>query len=81
MAQFLSTAFFLATLVAALGTIVAMLHRHADAILAALAGRSLKAAALEENSALAMLGFINFAPRRIRGVAMPRRAAPLRAAA
>ncbi|WP_147417659.1 hypothetical protein [Sphingomonas cavernae] len=81
MAQFLSTALFLATLIAALATIAAMLRGHADAILHALAGRSLKAAALEENYALGAVNFVSVAPRRIRNVTMPRRPAPLRVAA
>ena len=81
MVQFLSTALFLAALLTALGVTLAMLRDNASAILSALAGRSLKAAALEENLAAATVNFVNFVPRRSRYVSMPRRSAPLRAAA
>ncbi len=81
MAQFLATAVFLATLAAAIAVIIVMLRGHAEAIRHALAGRSLKAAAMEDRDARAQPGGISFAPRRVRPVTMPRRCAPLRVAA
>lgn len=81
MAQFLSIALFIATLAVALGVIAAMLRGHADAIAAALAGRSLKVSELENRGGRS-LNFLNFQPRHTtRPVVTSRRSAPLRAAA
>ncbi|MCJ8158577.1 hypothetical protein [Sphingomonas sp. LaA6.9] len=82
MAQFLSTALFLATLAFAISVIAMMLRTHLDAIRHALAGHSLAATAAEQREIQARLNAIRIAPRqRDRNMAMPRRPAPLRAAA
>lgn len=80
MTQFLSIMFFAATLMVSLAVIAAMLGSHAEAILHALTGHSLKAAALERRT-LPVAGLLVLQDRRARRPALTPRCAPLRAAA
>lgn len=80
MAQFLSTALFLAVFASAFLVIVTMLRGHADAILAALAGRSLKAAMLEQDARLG-LTFPNLRRKSAPRAPLTRRGWSMRAAA
>lgn len=86
MAQFFASLVFMAALVASVGVIWMMLKAKGHAIGAALAGRSLKAAALEQNHPPRSVNFDNFAAPRRRGdgarpAPISRRGLLLRAAA